>query len=520
MRLPAIARKPQSGADRAARRLLPRTLTLWRPQPDWRLAVVESVVLMVIALALSAWTRPHDPFWSLTEFPWLWLMSTLIALRYGALLGVVSLGVALVGWFVLDAMGAMTVAFPRVGFMGALLLALIAGEFSDVWNSRLNQAQAINAYVDERLQMLTHNHFLLSVSHERLENELISRPYTLRETLTTLRSLLLQSGIRGASRSSAGELAEALAEVADPPAATVAGSATTSSLPAASAASSPLPGAPWLLALLTQLCRLESAALFAIVDESLQPTSVASGGEFGTLDTGDSMLTMALETGQLTHLRTVLDLDLGFGDREGAASKYLVCAPVVSSRGQAFGVLVVARMAFIALNEETLQLLTVVLSYYADGVDQAQIAQPVLTEHPQCRPEFALELAQLARVYTLTAVNSTLVALVTQANNADGLEALSRVQGLRRTLDVHWESTRDEQRVLIVLLPLTDRQGTAGYLDRVGTRMRELYGRDLAALGVMVYTAPVDEREPLAQLNTLLARAAAARTAAPGAASG
>ncbi len=478
MRLSALARKPLSAADRAARRLLPRTLTLWRPQPDWRLAAIESVALMAIALALSAWTRPADPFWTGVGFPWLWLVSTVIALRYGALLGVVALGVALAGWFALDAWGAMAVPFPRTSFMGALVLALIAGEFSDVWNARLNQAQSVNAYVDERLQVLTHNHFLLSLSHERLEHEMISRPYTLRETLTTLRALLLQSS----------------APAGDPP---------------------PLPGAEWLLALLAQLCRLESAALFPILDDNLQTApAAAAGGEF-TLDAGDGMLVAALESGQLTHLRSMLDIDLGFGDREGAASRYVVCAPIVSSHGRTLGALVVARMAFTALNEETLQLMTVALSYYADGIDQATVARPVLAAHPQCPPEFAVELARLARLYERAALNSTLLALVTPNDNADGREALATVQGLRRALDVAWEGTRGERRVLLALLPLTDRPGTHGYLDRVNARLRELHARDLAALGVAVHPAAVDEREPLAQIESLLERAGAKDEPAP-----
>jgi hypothetical protein len=481
MRLPAIARRPLSAADRAARRLLPRTLTLWRPQPDWRLAAVESVVLMLVAVSVSGWLRPTDPFWTGVGFPWLWLMSTVIALRYGALLGVISLGVALGGWFVFDAFGAMTVAFPRVSFLGGLVLALVAGEFSDVWNARLDQAQSVNAYVDERLQMLTHNHFLLSVSHERLEHELVARPYTLRETLSTLRTLLLQAAPRDEKKPQTGS-------------------------PADHAAREQLPGASWLMALLNQLCRLEAAALFAIVDDTLQATALASSGDFGALDSNDAMLTAALESGQLTHLRSILDLDLGFGDREGAASRYVVCAPIVSSRGRTLGVLVVSRMPFIALNEEMLQLLTVVLSYYADGVDQAQIAEALLTKYPQCPLEFAAELAQLARVYARTALNSSLVAMFARDSSAEGREILARVRSMRRTLDVHWESTRGDQRVLLALLPLTDDPGSLGYIERVNKRLRELYGRDLADLGVAVQTAPIDDREALTQLDAVLER--------------
>ncbi len=484
MRLSALARKPQSAADRAARRLLPRALTLWRPQPDWRLATLESVVLMVLAVAVSVWLRPDDPFWTGVGFPWLWLISTLIALRYGALLGVIVLGVAVGAWFGLSALDALTTEFPRVSFLGALLLVLIAGEFSDVWNARLNQAQAINAFVDERLQVLTHNHFLMSVSHERLEQELISRPYTLRETLATLRGLMLQPS--PPARVAPAVSANAEEAAADPP--------------------SPLIGASWLMGLLVQQCRLESAALFAIVDGHLVTEPAATAGGFQSLDTDDPMLTAALESGLLTHVQSDLDLDIGFGDRSGSPSRYQVCAPLTTSAGNLAGVLVVERMAFIALNVETLQLLTVVLAYYADGIDEVVGARPVLAEHPQCPPEFAAEWGRLARIYALTALRSSVAAFSTRLDNAEGVDTLARIERLRRSLDVYWESTRSERRVLQVMLPLTDDVGLRGYLDRIDTLLREQLGRDLEAVGVAVFTANVDERPALAQLNGLLER--------------
>jgi hypothetical protein len=480
MRLSAPARKPQSAADRAARRLLPRALTLWPPQPDWRLATVESVLLMLLALALSVWLRPADPFWSGVGFPWLWLISTLVALRHGALLGVIVLGVAVAAWFGLSALGPTFGEFPRVSFLGALLLVLIAGEFSDVWNARLNQAQAVNAFVDERLQVLTHNHFLLSVSHERLEQELISRPYTLRETLATLRGLMLQP--------SPGRAVAANDEAAldDPP--------------------SPLIGAAWLMGLLVQQCRLEAAALFAVTDGNLVTEPAATAGSFAPLDTADPMLASALEGGQLTHLQSDLDLDIGFGDRTGSASRYQVCAPLITSGGQIIGVLVIERMAFIALNLETLQLLTVVLAYYADGTDQVVNARPLLAAHPQCPPEFAAEWGRLARINMLTALRSSVLAFSTRLDNAEGVDSLARIERLRRSLDLYWPSTRGPRRVLLVLLPLTDEVGLRGYLDRVDTVLREQLGRDLEEIGLAVFTASVDERPALSQLNGLLER--------------
>ncbi|HBD33431.1 MAG TPA: sugar ABC transporter, partial [Cupriavidus sp.] len=66
------------------------------------------------------------------------------------------------------------------------------GQFGDVWNTRLARARAVNRYLDERLAALTKNHYLLRISHARLENDLLARPTTLRDTLSQLRAVALQ----------------------------------------------------------------------------------------------------------------------------------------------------------------------------------------------------------------------------------------------------------------------------------------------------------------------------------------
>ncbi|MFX5801297.1 hypothetical protein ABTE09_19490, partial [Acinetobacter baumannii] len=61
----------------------------------------------------------------------------------------------------------------------------------EVWNARSRRLRGVNAYLEERLTMLTKNHFLLRLSHERLEQDLLSKPLTLRESLDRMRALTL-----------------------------------------------------------------------------------------------------------------------------------------------------------------------------------------------------------------------------------------------------------------------------------------------------------------------------------------
>ena len=155
----------------------------------WLWAGFEAVLFGVAALTLAFWLNPVDPFGTSAEFPWLWLVPAVVAMRYGSVIGLVSVLTYFGGWIALEILRFVTPVFPQVYFLGGLILALICGQFADVWNSRQRRLRAVNAYLDERLNALTKSHFLLRLSHERLEQDLLAKPLTLRETLVRLRSL-------------------------------------------------------------------------------------------------------------------------------------------------------------------------------------------------------------------------------------------------------------------------------------------------------------------------------------------
>lgn len=479
MKVSGAGRHKQSAAERAARRLLPRTVTLWRPATSWRWSLAETFALMAVALALSVWLHPSDPFWS-RGFPWLWLAPVIIALRYGSVMGALAMFFALIGWFGLSAYGIVEGDLPRVNFLGGLILALIAGEFSDVWNARLAQAQAVNAYVDERLHALTHNHFLLSVSHERLEQELIARPYSLREMLTTLRTAVLAEGVPAAP-ARAGSSASGADDAAD------------------TAPADKLPASAWVMQLLAQTCRIETAALYGIDDGQLRAEPEARLGDFGELDASDPMLAAALESGQLTHVQSEPFFE------DDRPSRYALCAPLLATSGRLLGVLVVSRLPFTALTLETLQLVTVQLAYYADSIDHADNTQPVLDTYPRCPADFALELVRLQRLLTTAAIRSSIVGFVLR--DAEAAEQwFARFDRLRRTVDVSWQHRDGDLRVLIVLLPLTTGSGLAGYLDRITRSIREQYGADFTSAGIGVFTNDLDDKPVVEQIGAFLER--------------
>lgn len=110
-------------------------------------------------------------------------------------------------------------------FFGGGVLVLLCGEFCDVWRHRNLRMEETYLYITERLARLTKRHLLVNLSHDRLEQEMLARPGSLRDALV------------GAIRAIAIER---------------------------SRYAEPLPGAVSLLQLLAQYVSIESAALYKI----------------------------------------------------------------------------------------------------------------------------------------------------------------------------------------------------------------------------------------------------------------
>ena len=68
---------------------------------------------------------------------------------------------------------------------------------------RLRRTSEINAYLEDRIERTTKRLYLLRLSHDRLEQDLLSRPTTLRDSITELRRRIAgragESELAGAS---------------------------------------------------------------------------------------------------------------------------------------------------------------------------------------------------------------------------------------------------------------------------------------------------------------------------------
>lgn len=409
---------------------------------------------MAVAIAFSHWLSPDDPFGITAQFPWLWLIPAVIALRYGTLNGLLSALMVFGWWFYLARSAPATMPFPQQYFLGGLVLVLIAGQFADVWTDRLTKVREVNAYLNERLTSLTRSHFLLRLSHERLEQEILVRPVTLRDQLTDLRR-------------------------ADP------------------IADEKLPGAAKLLRLLGQSCELESAAVYRSEGQGFDAQPAASIGDPVPLVGTDPLVELATQQGELAHVRSQ--------DAARRLSEYLVCAPIISSNRMRLGVVTVRSMPFFALNQENLQTIAVLVNYFADGLVHERAIRPVTLLRPGCPTDFALELIRLQRLRRLAKVESTMVGFTFEATE-EGNTLFDQVRRIKRSLDLSWEIAQPQRHVLLVLLALSGQAAVEGFLQRIEGAIKKQFEVDFVTGRVAVHVTPLSDAEPEWILDDLLNR--------------
>lgn len=463
----------ESGSARAAGRNLLRNLFPHRDADGPSLcvrswAVFEMLVFCLAALAISSWASPDDPFGVRLQFPWVWIVPAILAMRYGTGIGASAIATLIASWVILLKTGRMPgldlADFPKSYFLGGLILTLICSQFSDVWATRSRHLRATNAYLDERLNTLTKNHFLLRLSHERLEQDLLARPLTLRETLVRLRML-------------------------------------TSATPRTEA--NLLPGAGEFLQLLGQSCQLEVAAVQAFDLRGVpQEEPSAALGRCATLDTDDPLYCHAMTENLLAHVQ--------IGSAPEAirdSSRYLICAPLLPSSGAAVGVLVVEKLPFFALNDDALQLLSVLIGYYADGIRMRTLIAEILQRLPDCPSEMALEVVRLHRIRRSAGIDSSLVALVFE-NNEGALDMLEQVKRLKRGVDLSWELSGPAHQVLITLLPLAGTAAVEGYLLRLESALHGQFGSEILASRIATHVVHLGLTPPAEALAGLVGRCA------------
>lgn len=437
----------------------PDTTTVRRELAIW----AEIVLLPVVAFWLAIRLGNLLPS-AASAYPWLWLVPLLLGLRYGLAASVVSsftLAVAIVEAFHLGWSGGLP---PLIQMVGGGFAALCAGQFRSSWGRRLQTDAARVTYAEQRLESLTRAFFITRLSHDRLEEALITQPITLRGAMEQVRALGGATGT-GISRESAGAF----------------------------------------LQLLAQYCRFETAALHLREHGRLMDIPVATLGPMVPLVHDDPLLAHALENAQAAYHSA---------DRiEARGGAYRVVFPITDATGENLGVLVIRDLPLLALTEENLTVATAILQYFADESWAAAQTMDLRRRLPHCPSEFAHELIKLQRLYGaaavrsmlglpgMTAMRSMLIVLRAANGTEDGPAVLDAIYAVRRGLDVYWRDPFGPYEPgMVVLLPMAGIATTRGFRDRLDRIVQERHGGATSAKELFTISEVVVDHRPPTEL--------------------
>jgi hypothetical protein len=415
---------------------------------------LEVVFIPIAAIGIAWLASPQDPLLANLLFPWLWLAPVLIALRYGVLPGLLASVPLLANWFLANHFGLVKNQQSLEFFFGGGVLVLLCGEFCDVWRHRNLRMEETYLYVTERLARLTKRHLLVNLSHDRLEQEMLARPGSLRDALVRIRAIAIERS----------QYAE------------------------------PLPGAVSLLQLLAQYVSIESAALYKITPSGrdyVLGERVATLGEPEELTADDELFRLALESSNLAHIASQ-DVSLE------SQTKQLVVCPLIAGNDALIGVLAVTRMPFFSLNVENLQMMSVILAYYADNIHHAPKVHEILTQLPTMPTMFAEELMRLILMQRKVGISSQIVVMT--FGGSQGREISAEFLRIKRGLDLYWQTQVNGLSVILVLLPFASLAAEGGFVQRIEDWLIGRFGGNFESLSIRLRSIDFDQDDPLQML--------------------
>lgn len=385
----------------------------------------ESLVITLLFLAASL--SLHDPLSLNSYFPWIWFAPILIVLRYGAWPALASILLLLVAYLYQDISPIFTTSF-QLFILGGFLLTLVCAIFQGKWSKKITEMNEISTYLTKRTQSTADAYHVVLLAYQRLEQQYISRPATIRTSLSQLRELLARNSN------------EAIYDR--------------------------------FLSILSQQCSLEIAAIFPVKRNKILDEPISSIGIIKPPPKNDYLIQSAIEQSTTTYVKIK-------NITQGRFSNYLLAAPFLNEANAVDAILVVESMPFLSLNDENIRTLDLLIRYFCTGKTNLATAN-ILKTYPECPVDFATELSRLTSLNKKSGLDSAVVAFGARATpHQDDL--LFQILSVKRGLDTSWELTINQEKILLMLMPLTNRAGVESYKLRINEILDQEFNTQLNA---------------------------------------
>lgn len=392
--------------------------------------LTESCLLPAVVVALGFFLNPNDPLFLHAPYPWVWLIPMLIGLRYGLINAAIAVAIYTGAIFYTVYFGFFDWQSYHLWVLGGIIGTLVGSEYQAYWKNKLVAQDARSNYLHKRLESLSRAYSTMRISHDRLEEALVVKPVTLRGALTDLRHCM---------RAHHGQFSKE--------------------------------SATQFMAILANCASLNKAALYLYDGKHLNHEPTAWVGRGDRLNESDELVKRCIND-RLTIYVSINQLETN------EASDYLAVIPFQTADNVLLGVFTISDLPFIAMTDETLKILSLLLSYVADGSFAEKNAKSITTVYPDCPPFFATEIIKCFELHKKFGINTTLITFhFSNSRLSEEIKALIRQTA--RGLDVLWER-KGKYRSMHVLMPLSDGNMVEGYLNRIQEMVQKTLGMTMA----------------------------------------
>jgi len=389
---------------------------LWRENRVW--TWIEAIAITFLVLFFCHLINPGNFLFMKEIFPWPWIAAVIIVLQYGFGPGILSVAIISAAAIVQRDSGVISAVDFQAYILSGVTVTLVCALFSSSWVRRMINAEELSQYIQERLNSLSRSYYMLRISYDYLENNVITQPITLRSAIDNIQKIVIT------------EHGKINADIAYR-----------------------------FLQLINQYCSTTIVGFYLFENKRIRAQPIAEIGTVGELIIDDPLIVKCLDAEEISYV-TVNQLE------DISDCKYLVAAPLSAKKGELLGIIVVKEMSFWNLNHDNLRAMSILVSYFTQGVIVTKDAADFLHVYPSCTSEFAMELMKLVSLKRLLNIDSAFAAvLVSKELRAHNV--MFNLKNKKRFVDSIWCLEIGNYDVLITLMPFTNAAGILGYTIRI-----------------------------------------------------
>lgn len=375
---------------------------------------IESLIITLIFIVISELL--NDPLSLNSPFPWIWLAPVIIALHYGLLPSQLSIIVLLGEYFYVN-INCIFDIHLQLFILGGFILTISCATWQSSWSRKITYNTGISQYLQKRIQTIAYAYRLTSLAYQRLENNYIATPVTLRTSMNELRELI--------SKSNKENQATILNR---------------------------------FINILAIHCAIEKAAIFPVKNNKLIPEPITYIGAINIPSPNNYFIEECIDNAKMIYITSEELI-------KGNLSDYVIGAPLIDQHKQIYALILIEELPFLSLNDENISTMNLLIEYFMEG-NTVRGARKILTQFPDCPVVFANELQRLSKLQKKTGKDSA-IALFQFLDIVHQDDYIFRLKQEIRGLDSWWETNHDGAKSLLILMPFTNHAAAECYKLRI-----------------------------------------------------